>query len=541
MSDRTADLAIIGAGPSGTHALLALINKLCSVDSKPTRPLHIAIIERDKQFFSGIAYGQRSGRASLTLSALKRFLPDEERARFVEWLTSNGDAVTGNAGIDVTWVDRHRDDIVAGRWEHLCVPRRLYGEYLADRAHAAIRHARSRGVADFEFVNAVVTAVHESSNRYLVRVSNRDGEVCEIDAAAVVLAIGSPPVRRLHADDGAVGDEFIHDIYDPGLESTVVRLGSRLAALPAAHRNVLVVGGNASALEFLLASHRLIRDLNAHITVLSPTGRPRHWRRKKAEEVAEMPTLAALKARANDGEKVTAVQLYEAVASDMRAAVDSATDVAAVPDIMEAIPFFLGVLDSDDREALASRYGMPISNLLREDCGEAVDILDACVETGLVEFVAGRYRRSLREDCCFQVTATDCNGRDRILDRRYGAIINAIGFEKVSTTRAPLIQQLLCDGIVHASSSDTGLCVDSKFRAAPRLFVVGPLLAGNANEGMVIWHAESVRRIMAIADAVAPCIADELNRQPSGALLATRPSAGEPPPCGKRISCVHAD
>jgi uncharacterized NAD(P)/FAD-binding protein YdhS len=306
MSDRTADLAIIGAGASGTHALLALINQLC--DPKPTRPLQIVIIEGDKQFFSGVAYGQRSGRAALTLSALKRFLPDEERVRFVDWLTSNGDAVTGNPGIDAAWVDRHRDDIVAGRWEHLCIPRRLYGEYLADRADTAIRHARSQGVADCVFVNAVVTAVHESGNRYLVKASNRRSEVCEIDVSAVVLAIGSPPVRRLHADD-AGDDGFIQDIYDPGLESNLVRLGRRLAALSTADRNVLVVGGNASALEFLLAaSQRLIRDLNAHITVLSPTGRPRHWRRRKADEVAELSTLAALKMRASNGEKVTAVQ-----------------------------------------------------------------------------------------------------------------------------------------------------------------------------------------------------------------------------------------
>ncbi|MDT5013425.1 MAG: hypothetical protein QOH57_5042, partial [Mycobacterium sp.] len=63
-------------------------------------------------------------------------------------------------------------------------------------------------------------------------------------------------------------------------------------------------------------------------------------------------------------------------------------------------------------------------------------------------------------------------------------------------------------------SSNTGLRVDSRFRAAPGLFVVGPLVAGNVGEDMVIWHAESVRRIMAIARAVAPSIAREMGAIP---------------------------
>jgi uncharacterized NAD(P)/FAD-binding protein YdhS len=137
----------------------------------------------------------------------------------------------------------------------------------------------------------------------------------------------------------------------------------------------------------------------------------------------------------------------------------------------------------------------------------------------LIDFEAGRYRHCRYSDPSFQVIATDGNGLDRILDQRFGAVIDATGFEKVSTARAPLIQQLLRDRIVNVSNSDAGLHVDSQFKAAPRLFVVGPLLAGNSNAGMLIWHAESVRRIISIAHAVAPWIARELDSLSSGALL----------------------
>jgi len=271
-----------------------------------------------------------------------------------------------------------------------------------------------------------------------------------------------------------------------------------------------VVGGNAAALEFVLAFRNAIAELEAPITVLSPTGRPRHWRRRRANEAAELPELAALRERAGAGGSITAVELYEAAVSDLNAAVASGTDIAAVPDIIDAIPFFLEILGTADRAALAARYGMAITRLLREDCGDAVDVLDLCEHMRVIEFESGRYRHSTYSDAGFQVTATDDNGCERILDQRFGAIVDATGFEKVSTARAPLLQQLLRDGIVEVSSSDAGLHVDSQFRAAPRLFVVGPLLAGNSNEGMLIWHAESVRRIISIADAVAPCIAREL-------------------------------
>jgi uncharacterized NAD(P)/FAD-binding protein YdhS len=516
-SRRKADLAIIGAGASGTHALLALLKELGSGDRKRTRPLRIVIVDRDPQFFSGVAYGRRSGRASLTLSTLKRFLPEEERVPFVDWLTAHSDDLTATADVDSAWLDRHSDDIVSRRWEHLFIPRRLYGAYLAERTHTAISQARSQGVAEVTFVNAAVTSMNLSDNRHLVRAVNRDGEASEIDAAIVVLALGSPPARRLPTDDAAA-DGLIEDIFDPGLEQTLVRLRNRLTALPKRNRRVLVVGGNAAALEFVLAFRSEIAELEAPITVLSPAGRPRHWRRRRGDEVAELPELAALRERAGAGETVTAVELYEAAVSDLNAAVVSGTDIAAVSDIIDAIPFFLEILGTADRAALAARYGMAITKLLREDCGDGVDVLDLCVEMRVIEFEAGRYRHSTYSDASFEVTATDENGRDWILDHRFGAIVYATGFEKVSAARAPLIQQLLRDGIVEVSSSDAGLRVDSKFRAAPRLFVVGPLLAGNSNEGMLIWHAESVRRIISIAHDVAPCIAREL-----GSLLSMAP------------------
>jgi uncharacterized NAD(P)/FAD-binding protein YdhS len=502
----TVDLTIVGAGASATHTLLALLRELSETVEAALRPARILVIERDPQFFSGVAYGNRSGRASLTLSTLEVFLPDEERAGFIAWVESQGDDLRSTA--DPAWVERHLDDITAGRWAELFVPRRWYGDYLANCARTAIDDAQSVGVADVDLLTADVTSVERLDGRLLVAATEPDGRAVRVDTAALVLATGSPPTRRLPADAPANG--VVHDVYEPGLDATLARLHDRLADLPVADRRILLVGGNASALEFVSASRDVVRAMAARLTVLSPAGRPRNWRRRRAGEVAELPAIAALRTKVTDGERITAAELFDAMAADLRAAADAGTNVAAVRDLIGSIPYFLGHFDATERAAMAGRHGIPISSLLRQDCDDAVEILEAAVATGVVDFQAGRLQHCRTDGRYLRVTVRDEHGCEHQLDTRYGAVVGAVGFEGVSATTAPLIRQLLDSGIVAASSSDAGLRVDSRYRASPGVFVVGPLLAGNAHPNMLIWHAESVRRIMAIAPDAASSIAREL-------------------------------
>ncbi len=212
-------MAIVGAGASGAHSLLAVLKELSPVhegtDAR-TRPTQIVIIDRDPEFFSGVAYGRRSGRGSLTLSTVERFLPNEEREGFVEWLNQHRDDVLSDPDLDEAWIDRHREAIVSGQWEPLFIPRRLYGKYLAECVSAAIWLARSQNVAEFTILNAAVTRLTESEGRYLLDTEDADGRAGEIDAAVVVLAIGSPPVRELNADGDAVADGLVRDVSIPG-------------------------------------------------------------------------------------------------------------------------------------------------------------------------------------------------------------------------------------------------------------------------------------------------------------------------------------
>jgi uncharacterized NAD(P)/FAD-binding protein YdhS len=511
-SARTVDLAIIGAGASGTHTVLSLLENLSAADRRPPNPVRIHIIDRDPQFFTGVAYGNRSGRASLTLFSLNDFLPDDERARFTEWLTDRH-RVTAGADIDPAWFERHHTDVTEGRWDRLFIPRRLYGAYLSERARTAMLVAESDGIAEFMLTTADVTAIEPTKDGYRIYTSHRDGPTIGFETTAVALTVGSPPVRRLGADDRSI-DAVIHDVYDPGLDATLVQVRRTLAALPVAQRRILVVGGNATALEFVLACQDVLRDLQAKITVLTPSGRPRHWRQKKSSEVTELCAIAALKMKVDDGGSVTASELLEAVSCDLRTAVESGTDVATVPLIAASIPHFAASLNNVERVALAAHYGMQISRLLRQDSRDSVDIVESCVEIGVVDFTAGRYRECKSDGLSFRVSAIDDAGSQYDLDAKFGVVVGAMGFERISATRSPLLRQMLRSGLVNPSSSNTGLRVDGRFRAAPGLFVVGPLVAGNVGEGMVVWHAESVRRIMGIARLVAVSIAREIGTLP---------------------------
>jgi uncharacterized NAD(P)/FAD-binding protein YdhS len=134
----TAYVAIVGAGACGAHSLLALLKELSSATDARTRPTQIVVIDGNPDFFSGVADGRRSGRRSLTLSTVERFLPSEEREGFVEWLNQHRDDVLSDPDLDEAWIDRHREAIVSGQWEPLFIPRRLYGKYLAECVSAAI-------------------------------------------------------------------------------------------------------------------------------------------------------------------------------------------------------------------------------------------------------------------------------------------------------------------------------------------------------------------------------------------------------------------
>src|SRR5437899_1874925 len=82
------DLAFVGSGIACTMTLLELSTLLTS-KPRPAKALQIAVIEKETEFWSGIAYGVRSAPASLVITSLREFVDEAEKPAFIQWLDAN--------------------------------------------------------------------------------------------------------------------------------------------------------------------------------------------------------------------------------------------------------------------------------------------------------------------------------------------------------------------------------------------------------------------------------------------------------------------
>ncbi len=187
------DLVFVGAGASTAYVLLALLAGLRT--EAPGPPRRIAVVERAPDPFSGVAYGSRAARTSLLITPLRDFLPEDERALFVPWLTQNKDWVfdefLASAGpLAGRWWARHRAEIQRGAFDSLYLPRYVFGTYLMRRTRSAIASAAAAGVATVDLVQDAVRSIEPDGDSYALHGS--DGVV---RGRHVVLATGSAPVR----------------------------------------------------------------------------------------------------------------------------------------------------------------------------------------------------------------------------------------------------------------------------------------------------------------------------------------------------------
>lgn len=552
------DIAVLGSGASGTHGLLRILSLLVDRKSSFDDAIRITVIDRDKQFHSGIPYGHRSGRSSLLISALENFLPDRERGDFISWLEERREEMLGWAAdgrtpdsplaeaMDRDWILRHEDEVRAGRWDDLYLPRRLYGQYLSELVDRAIDEAQ--GVVEVDLVHADVNEVIGDGHGgvHLRERSSDDGVQFELHAHSVLLAIGSPPVRHLAVSDavpGAISDTvseaaadtgpttyaagrpniddrldmgLVADIHTPEIEHVIERIRARLESLPDEKRTILLIGGNADALEFLLASHRLRQDTGTRLHILSSRGRPHYWHHDRPGEQASTPIIKQLFATSEAGTTLRARDLHAAVRAELAAAFTQGNINSTIAALITAVGSSLRYMDDFELYSMATDHGVAISDLLRRAGGDSLDFLTDGIADGTITCIPGRFREAhVHEDMLFATVdkfpgstpnpSDDAASNDaqNAPNHGYAVIVNGTGFERVTDTRSPLLRQMLGSGTVRASASRTGLALDERFRAAPGIFVLGPLIAGHHHGSSAYWHIESVARIIGLADAVA--------------------------------------
>ncbi|HRH34024.1 MAG TPA: hypothetical protein PKY12_03155, partial [Catalimonadaceae bacterium] len=94
-------------------------------------------------------------------------------------------------------------------------------------------------------------------------------------------------------------------------------------------------------------------------------------------------------------------------------------------------------------------------------------------------------------------------GHPEILKAPVQVVINCAGFQDLGTPPKGLIQNLIDEGICEANESKRGFVINENFESNPNFFVMGPLVAGNVNNRLRVWHAESCTRIITLSKQLA--------------------------------------
>ncbi|WGW11717.1 FAD/NAD(P)-binding protein [Saxibacter everestensis] len=512
---RSYDVVFVGSGVSSTYTLIHYADSLRQ--RVRCRESRVLVVEKSGDFWTGVAYGSRSGIGSLIISPLKEFLPPGELERFTGWLDLNRDHVFDEfrlrgGCLAQRWLDKNSAAIRTGDWENLYIPRHVFGDFLANRAKSAIAEASGRGLLSCDLLTAEVLSVQKLRDSYFVQARTADDAELRIETAKVILAVGSPPKRQLAAPaDSVAGACLIADSHDPCLDETTRRLLTTFQSLPATvPRNVLLVGSNASALEVvynLFSNSTLAEELDT-VYVISPSGAPDHWteaRNKSTERGFEPRYIRTLAPdyRARD--------IYQAVQQDVALAKSQGfTRGDTVATISALLMSLVDGLSQAEQRKFVTTYGEAIGRIQRRAGGEYSELATRLISEGRIEFIAGKFIRAAAGDKG-GISFWYCDDRppgDRrplaecsISDEKeqhpaqLAAVINCTGFQDLGETSSTLIQSLMASGVCVPTGSRRGFSVNEEFECAEGLYLIGPLLAGNLNRRLRVWHAESCSRL----------------------------------------------
>jgi uncharacterized NAD(P)/FAD-binding protein YdhS len=507
---KPADIVIIGSGIACTSTLIEVFNRLIE---KPTdHKISITIIEKNQEFWLGVPYGSRSSINALTITSIYDFFTDEyERNLFLDWFNQNKIELLNwyqqNGGTTAKqWLQRNADAIKAGDWKNVYLPRHICGKYQQQKFDTALRIVEEKGLAELNLINAEVTDVQPENNGYTVSYELGDKTTLSLSTAKVVIATGSAPVRNIDLPGDVDAVTVINDIYDPGAEENIQKLAAALSDTKNHdERNVLVIGSNASSIEFLylLAGLPKVTNLINKLVVISKSGLlPYHIINDPSSEHLT-DNLDQLKKEGN----YTIETLVEAAKKDITIAVK---DGVIVPYIDKIIGFtfeLLQPLDEDAKKAFIGIYGMQLSNLFRRSGTDYKTGSGLLHELEKLVLLKGSFDKINFTDNGGELyyTATDSQQK-LIYPEKFKVVINCTGSEDLNQSSSKLIYNLVHNGIAAVNLSRKGFLVNKHFEAAPNLYVIGPLLGGNKNERIHFWHLENASRIMYLAPYLAECL-----------------------------------
>ncbi|MET6991019.1 NeuD/PglB/VioB family sugar acetyltransferase [Sediminicola arcticus] len=497
------DIAFIGSGISSSFTILHFLEGL--KEKKPAKPIKIALIEKNKEFFTGIPYGNRSGSSSLLITSLADFLPEPELGKFIPWLNENKvwliDEFKKDGGIlTEKWISLNREAIEKGAWKDLFIPRWFFGKYINDKVSRALEDARISGAITYELISMQVDNVIATDENYKII-----GEKNTVLTRKVVLGIGSPPPRRIWEPKREITDDeskllLISNPYYPSLDETLEKISTFLDKRKGLKTNVLLVGANASALEMLYKqndSNHFNEKINKFIFLSTHGLTPNSEIDQELGKKFKPSHLIALK----KVKELKAKHIAEACFSDLGVAEKLGLDAATtVKPISKAFGELLSHLNEEELRNFACVYGNEIGRRQRCAGVHYTNTIIDLKKSGKFEHIAGGFEEitnSNEFEYSFQYTNTLTQNKETYEDAIH-IIINCIGSTSLTSNDLPILyKNLITSGLCEQNKSMKGFKVNTKLEAnAKGFYIIGPLLAGNVIEKKPVWHLEHCGRII---------------------------------------------
>ncbi|NJK54835.1 MAG: hypothetical protein HC939_02110 [Pleurocapsa sp. SU_5_0] len=516
----TYDLAIVGSGISCAYTLIhylgLLAEKLATREIERQKTLKVAVLDKSGEFWTGIAYGSRSSQQSLIITSLQEFLPQPECDRFTNWLRANYNSVISSLqerpGVfSSQWLDSYQAAIEQNHWNDIFIPRYLFGWYLKERTVNLLEEAAAQNYLHYELIKANVYNIQKQSEVYQINTTEHNS----LHATKVVLAIGSPPnkaaflsqLKFLERSPAEVKNEVccIADMYEPSQNINIERILQHLQANFRRPKQVLIIGSNASALETIYSLNNLpeAAKLIDKFVVVSPSGAFPH-------PIKATPVSTTYIAQNLDlllqQENFTAQQIYEAVQQDVAAALaNNETVNSTYRLISQKVLQALNQLSYPEQKQFVIEYGVKIGKFQRRAGLDYLNVVGKLVLEGRLEFVKGKFTSIIsltKNQFGFKYIPLN-SSQPEIFTTPIQVVINCAGFQDLTQSSSPLINNLIQQGICTPNDSRAGFEINENFETQQNFYLMGPLVAGNINDRLRVWHAESCGRIFNLSQSLA--------------------------------------
>ncbi len=477
------DIVIVGGGMASASVLIRL-----AAATAPPAAARITLVDPSGETGGGAAYHRNVHPALLLNDPVARI--DRTGIGFGRWIMDRRDALLEELGrFGDPRVARWRADyagaVKAGDVAPLFVPRRWFGEYIRERFAQA---ASALQLLDTTVTVRTATATTIERRGDVWRIGLDDAAE-PLTARAVLLATGGPRQPDVVGQPGYLSGTPSLDLKD---------VERALTERPGA--DLLILGSAASAVEMVYCLEG--QDDVGRVVVVSPSGRLPDGLRSTDSSAAPFQPRPELR------EARTADALLAALAAEVAAA---RAVGFTIPDVYPTLHgHFLtafGAMSEVEKRRVVDVYSRTYLTLLRKTSSVYAQGVRRLAERGGLTLVSGQVSGVTGDADGFSVEMVD--------GRRFTGqvVLDCRGFGRPDTD--PLLRGMLDGGTITLNDSGRGVRVGPGFEAAPGLAVLGPLLAGTAQDGEYVWHLEDIPRIWAYADRVVATLQKRLSKAAS--------------------------